>query len=145
MAMISASFDVDAEPDEILGVIADLEHYPEWSAVHRRARVQEVGADGRPRRATMTVAAAGLSDKQVLDYTWADDRVSWTLVSAGQQRNQRGSYVVTRAGRHGSHVRYDLTIDPIIPMPGIIVRRVMGRAVSAATKGLRCRVESRPR
>ncbi|HEV7206619.1 MAG TPA: SRPBCC family protein [Jatrophihabitans sp.] len=142
MATVNATVDIEATPAEILDVLADLEHYPSWSSVHRRARIQDVDPHGRPKRATMTVAAAGLSDEQVLDYDWRADGLSWTLVSSGQQKNQHGSYVITKDGRHGSHVRYELTIDPIVPMPGIIVRRVMSRAVTAATDGLKTRVES---
>lgn len=142
MATVTATIDIDATPGEILDVLADLEHYPTWSSVHRRARIQDVDTHGRPKRATMTVSAAGLSDEQVLDYSWKTNSVSWTLVSSGQQKNQRGRYVITKDGQQHSHVQYELTIDPIFPVPGIIVRRVMGRAVSAATEGLKRRVES---
>lgn len=141
MATVSAEFDVHATPAEILDVIADLSEYPQWSSVHRGASV-ETTSHGRPARATMVVAAAGLSDKQTLDYTWAPDGVRWTLVKSGQQKFQEGGYRISR-GRGGvSHVRYDLTIDPLVPMPGIIVRQVMKKAVKAATDGLRLRIES---
>ena len=141
MATVSAEFDVHASPAQILDVIADLPDYPAWSSVHRRATVEST-SNGRPARATMLVAAAGLSDEQTLDYTWSADGVSWTLVRSGQQRRQSGSYSI-RAGRGGtSHIRYELTIDPLVPMPGIIVRQVMKRAVKAATDGLKKRVEA---
>ena len=89
----------------------------------------------------LTVAAAGRSDEQVIDYVWSRHGLSWTLVRSGQQRAQRGSYVVRSNRRHGSHVEYELTIDPIVPLPGFIVRRVMSKAVTAATDGLKARVE----
>ena len=36
----------------------------------------------------MTVKAAGLTDEQVIEYTWTDSSVSWTLVSSGQLKAQ---------------------------------------------------------
>ena len=141
MATVTAEFDVRATPAEILDVIADLPHYPQWSSVHRRASV-ESSAEGRPARATMLVTAAGLSDQQTLDYTWSDHGVTWTLVKSGQQKHQRGSYAISPGPGENSHVRYDLTIDPLVPMPGIIVRQVMKKAVKAATDGLKQRIES---
>lgn len=141
MATVTATFDVHATPAEVLDVIADLPHYPQWSSVHRRAAV-ESSADGRPARAKMLVAAVGLSDEQTLDYTWSDHGVSWTLVTSGQQKRQLGSYSVSAGPGNTSHVRYELTIDPLVPMPGIIVRQVMKKAVQAATDGLKRRVES---
>jgi hypothetical protein len=91
----------------------------------------------------MAVSAAGLVDEQVLDYTWTDHDVRWTLVEpTGQQRDQRGSYTITAGPAGVSHVRYELDISPAIPLPGFIVRRVMHSALVAATDGLRERVES---
>jgi hypothetical protein len=142
MATVSGEVDIRATPKQILDVIADLAHYPEWSSVHKRATVEQYGPDGRPSRATMAVTAAGLTDEQVLDYEWAADGVAWSLVKSGQQRDQHGSYAIHRASRGVSHVRYELDITPAIPVPGIIVRQVMRKAVSAATEGLRKRVES---
>lgn len=142
MATVSGEVDIRATPAEILDVIADMRQYPVWSAVHKRAKVDELGDDGRPRRATMSVSAVGLTDEQVLDYKWSKHDVHWKLVKSGQQRDQRGSYTITPRASGVSHVRYDLDITPAIPVPSIVVRQVMRRAVTAATDGLRKRVES---
>jgi Polyketide cyclase / dehydrase and lipid transport len=145
MARVTADIDIEGTPREIMDVIADLPGYPRWSAVHKRASVQERYDDGRPRRATMAVTAAGLTDEQVLDYRWGKGgtTVEWSLVKAGQQADQHGSYVIDRAGKGVCHVHYDLDIKPAIPFPAIVVRRVMKKAVTAATQGLKSRVESR--
>lgn len=133
--------DIKATPEEILDVLADLPHYPEWSVVHKRAHIDSVAADGRPKRATMSVTAAGLADVQTIEYHWHADGVDWDLVRSTQQRGQHGQYSITK-GKHGStHVHYELRIDPAIPVPGIVVRVVMHRAVTAATEGLKKRVE----
>lgn len=141
MAVVHGEVDVRATPAQVLSVLADLPAYPRWSSVHKRVRVDEVGRDGRPRRATMTVTAAGMADEQVLDYKWTRSGMSWSLVRAGQQRDQHGSYVISKHGS-AAHVTYDLDIRPAIPMPAFVVRQVMKKAVAAATEGLRDRVES---
>lgn len=143
MVAVSGEVDVDATPAEILDVIADLAQYPLWSSVHKRATIDKRFPDGHPQRATMAVSAAGLVDEQVLDYHWTTHKVTWKLVKpTGQQRDQHGSYTITARKSGGSHVRYDLDITPAIPLPGFIVRRVMRSALTAATDGLRDRVES---
>jgi hypothetical protein len=142
MATVSGEIDIHATPAAILDVLADLGNYPQWSAVHKRTSVQSRFPDGRPQRATMAVTAAGLTDEQVLDYSWSTSGVSWDLVRSTSQRGQHGSYTITRGPKGASHVRYDLDISPAIPVPGIVVRQVMRKAVSAATSGLRDRVES---
>ncbi|HET6876562.1 MAG TPA: SRPBCC family protein [Jatrophihabitans sp.] len=141
MATVSADIDIHAEPRAVLDVLADLPDYPSWSAVHKSAVVERRHPNGRPARAKMAVSAVGLTDEQTLDYRWGADHVEWTLVHSGQQRAQRGSYTI-HGGTDGiSHVHYELTIDPLVPMPGILVRQVMRKAVNAATTGLKQRVE----
>lgn len=141
MATVTAEIDIHATPEQILDVLADLTHYPEWSSVHKNATVDSTHPDGRPKRATMGVAAVGMTDQQVLDYAWTAHGVRWSLVKSGQQKDQHGSYAIT-AGHGVSHVRYELQIDPAIPVPGLIVKQIMKKAVTAATEGLRKRVET---
>jgi hypothetical protein len=142
MATVSATIDVQATPAEILAVIADVPAYPDWSAVHKWASVDSTFPDGRPRRASMGVSAAGLTDSQVLDYKWSAHGVSWSLAKPTlPQKEQHGSYSIT-VGAGVSHVHCELHIDPAIPLPGLILRQIMKKALKAGTDGLKQRVES---
>lgn len=142
MATVNTTIDIHATPEQVMAVLADLPAYPQWSSVHRRASVDSTFPDGKPKQATMAVAAVGLTDTQVLDYHWSPHGVHWSLVKSGQQKDQHGSYAITHGKDGMCHVRYELQIDPLLPMPGLIVRQVMKKAVTAATEGLKQRVES---
>jgi ribosome-associated toxin RatA of RatAB toxin-antitoxin module len=130
---------IEATPEEILDVIADVESTPSWSPQYTRAEIIERYDDGRPRQVKMTVKAAGLTDDQVIEYTWADNKVSWTLVSAGQLKAQDASYTLTPQGDK-TRVRFDISIDLAVPLPGFIVKRTMKGGVETATDGLRKQV-----
>lgn len=130
---------IEATPDEILDVIADVEATPSWSSQYQRAEVLETGDDGRPRRVKMTVKAAGLTDEQVVDYSWTADSASWTLVSAGQLRSQDAKYTLTPEGDK-TRVTFEITVDPSVPLPGFILKRAMKGAMETATEGLRKQV-----
>jgi len=130
---------IEASPEEILDVIADVESTPTWSPQYQSAEVLEAYDNGRPRRVKMKIKTAGISDEQVVDYTWADDRVGWTLVSAGQLKAQDASYTLTPDGDK-TQVRFDITIDLSIPLPGFVLKRVMKGAMETATDGLRKQV-----
>ena len=95
--------------------------------------------DGRPKQVKMTVKAAGLTDEQVIEYTWSENKVSWTLVSAGQLKAQDASYTLTPDGDK-TKVRFDITIDLSVPLPGFILKRTMKGGVETATEGLRKQV-----
>ena len=64
---------IEATPEEILDVLADVEKNPEWSSQQQSVEILETGGDGRPRRVKMKVKSAGISDEQVVDYTWSDE------------------------------------------------------------------------
>jgi Polyketide cyclase / dehydrase and lipid transport len=143
MPTMTAKIDIKATPGEILAVIADVSAYPQWSAVHKWTTIDSTFPDGRPWRATMGVSAAGLTDTVVVDYAWTAHGVSWALVRpTRQQKDQRGSYSIVDGG-DVSHLQCQLTIDPAVPLPGIMVRAIMKRAIRAGTDGLKQRVESR--
>ena len=130
---------IEATPAEILDVIADVESTPSWSPQYTRAEITERYDDGRPRQAKMTVKAAGLTDDQVIEYTWSENKVSWTLVSAGQLKAQDASYTLTPQGDK-TKVRFDISIDLSVPLPGFIVKRTMKGGVETATEGLKKQV-----
>jgi hypothetical protein len=143
MPTMTAKIDIKATPGEILAVIADVSDYAQWSAVHKWTTIDSTYPDGRPRRVTMGVSASGLTDTLVLDYAWTANGVSWSLVKpTHQQKDQRGSYSIIDGG-DVSQVHCELTIDPAVPLPGIIVRAIMKNAIRAGTDGLKQRVESR--
>jgi len=130
---------IEATPEEILDVIADVENTPSWSPQYQKSEVLERYPDGRPKQAKMTIKAAGLTDEQVIEYTWSDDKVSWTLVSSGQLKAQDAGYTLTPDGAK-TRVRFDMAIDLAVPLPSFIVKRTLKGGMETATDGLRKQV-----
>jgi ribosome-associated toxin RatA of RatAB toxin-antitoxin module len=132
---------IDATPDQILDVIADAEATPEWSPQYQKAEVLERFDDGRPKQVRMTVKAAGLTDRQVIEYTWGERDVRWTLISSSQLKAHDAGYTLTPEGDR-TRVRFDIAIDLSVPLPGFILKRTMQGGVRTATDGLRDRVHA---
>jgi ribosome-associated toxin RatA of RatAB toxin-antitoxin module len=130
---------IEASPEEILDIIADVEATPDWSPQYQRAEILEMGDDGRPRRVKMTVKTAGITDEMEIQYTWSDDKVSWTLIKAGALKKQDASYTLTPDGDK-TKVRFDIAIDLSIPMPGFVLKRALKGGTESATEGLRKQV-----
>lgn len=130
---------IEATPDEIMDVLVDLESLTEWSSTHQKVEVLERDDKGRPAKSRQVVRVVGVSDEQVLDYTIHADGVSWTLVSSKQQRAQQGRYTLTRNG-DATDVHFELTVDPVVPLPGFLITRGAKGLMETATDGLRKRV-----
>jgi uncharacterized protein YndB with AHSA1/START domain len=137
----SSEIVIEATPEEIMEVITDAESLPEWSDAHQSSEVLERDDRGRPLRTKMKVKTVGITDEQVLAYTWYDDGVSWTLESAKQQRSQDARYTLTPEGDK-TRVKFDITIDPLIPLPGFLLKKATKGVMGTATDGLRKRVLS---
>jgi ribosome-associated toxin RatA of RatAB toxin-antitoxin module len=130
---------IEATPEEILDVIADVEATPTWSPQYQKAVVLSRHPDGRPNQVEMTVKAAGLTDVMVIEYTWTDSSVSWTLVKSGQLKQQDAGYTLTPDGAK-TRVKFDMKIDLSIPMPGFLLKRTLKGGMETATDGLRKQV-----
>lgn len=87
----------------------------------------------------MTVKAAGATEEQMIEYTWADDKVTWPLVSANHLKAQGTGYTLTPEGAK-TRVKFDIAIDLSVPMPGFIHKRTMKGGVGTATEGLKKQV-----
>jgi ribosome-associated toxin RatA of RatAB toxin-antitoxin module len=130
---------IEATPEEILDVIADVEATPTWSPQYQKALVLSRHPDGRPNQVEMTVKAAGLTDVMVIEYTWTDSSVNWTLVKSGQLKRQDAGYTLTPEGEK-TRVKFDMLIDLSIPMPGFLLKRTLKGGMETATDGLRKQV-----
>ena len=130
---------IEASPEEILDVIADFEAMPEWSGPHQSAEILETGDDGRPSQVKMKVKTAGITDEQVVAYTFGDNVVSWKLVSSAQQKSQDGKYTLVPKGPD-TLVKFEVSVDPNVPLPGFVLKRAVKGTMDSATQELRKRV-----
>lgn len=138
----NGEIEILADPATILATIADFPTYPEWSSAHKSAVIEETDERGRPTRVRMMMSMVGITDEQLVDYTWTgEEKVSWTLVESAQQRSQEGSYELVPTAA-GTTVAFALDVEIKIPIPGFLLNRAKKSALETATKGLKKRVES---
>ncbi len=134
---------IDADPSTVMDVIADIGSYPDWVAEYKEAEVLEADGEGYPKTARLVLDAAVLKDTMVLEYAWPADRgsVSWTLVSSTLLRALEGTYRLAAKGS-GTDVTYELSVDLVIPMIGLLKRKAERRLTDTALKDLKKRVEA---
>ena len=130
---------IEATPDEILDVIADVRSVPSWSPQYQSAEVLDTHDDGRPKRVKMKVKAAGITDEMEVEYNFTGNTAGWTLIKSSQLKKQEATYTLTPAGDK-TKVRFELTVDPSIPIPGFLLKRTLKGAMETATDGLRKQV-----
>ncbi|MGH3674864.1 MAG: SRPBCC family protein [Mycobacterium sp.] len=135
---------IDADPSTVMDIIADINSYPQWVNEYKECEVLEADPRGYPKRARLVLDAAVLKDTMVLAYDWQQvDRgsVKWTLVSSSLLKSLEGEYRLSPKGS-GTDVTYELSVDLIIPMIGLLKRKAERRLTDTALKDLKKRVEA---
>ena len=135
---------IDADPSTVMDVIADIHSYPQWVNEYKECEVLEANAAGYPKTARLVLDAAVLKDTMVLEYDWQQvdsGSMSWTLVSSSLLKALDGAYHLSPKGS-GTDVTYELSVDLIIPMIGLLKRKAERRLTDTALKDLKKRAEA---
>jgi ribosome-associated toxin RatA of RatAB toxin-antitoxin module len=143
-----SSIVVDADPGDVLDVIADFDAYPHWTGAVRKTEVLAEDEGGWAEQVRFTLDAGAIRDTYVLEYEWDVDEdgtgtVTWTLVEASVLKAMDGSYRLRDApGKRGStEVTYTLAVDLHMPMLGMLRRKAEKAIIDTALHELKKRVE----
>jgi uncharacterized protein YndB with AHSA1/START domain len=131
---------INAPPEAIMAVLADVGSVPSWSSVHKRAEVVDTYPDGRPHHVKVTVKVIGIVDEESLEYHWGSDWLVWDAQKTLIQHAQHVEYTLRRDAPDTTRVRFDITLEPSAPLPEFLVKRARRAVLKAATEGLRNRV-----
>lgn len=145
---VSDSVTINASPEEVMAVIADLEDYPNWSDGFTNVEIVSTHDDGAAKDAAFSISTPVGKDVYEISYVWTgNEAVSWTLNSdaAGKPKSSMmkrldGTYRLAPEGA-GTKVTYELEIDPKIPMMGFMKKKAASTIVDQALNGLKKRVE----
>jgi ribosome-associated toxin RatA of RatAB toxin-antitoxin module len=139
-----SSIVINASPAAVMGVIADLPAYPEWSdGIKEVVVLTAFEDDNRPADARFRLDSGVIKDVYELEYDWdGDRRVTWTLTKGDMLTAMDGVYELADNGDGTTTVHYRLSVDVKIPMIGMIKRKAEKVIVDTALKGLKKRVES---
>ena len=146
---VSESIKINASPEEVMAVIADLAEYPNWSDGFTSVEIITTHGDGAAKDAAFSISTPVGKDVYEISYVWTgSESVSWKLNAdeAGKPKSSMmkkliGSYTLRPDG-DGTKVTYELEIDPKIPVMGFMKRKAAATIADQALNGLKKRVES---
>lgn len=138
---------MNAPIEVCFAVGVDVAAYPDWVEDLRSVEILTTDDDGRPDTVRFEAEALGRMTSYVLAYDLSDaPRVlAWSLVSGDLTREIEGCYrfedATDGAGQPATAVRYDLTIDLAVPLPGFVKRRAEDKIVRSALDRFKNRAE----
>jgi ribosome-associated toxin RatA of RatAB toxin-antitoxin module len=133
---------IAASPERVWAIAADFERYPEWARDVKDVVVRSRDGEGRPLEVEFRASALGRSTHYTLgyDYSLAPQMLSWSLVRGDIMSTVDGTYHFTATDDGGTEVRYDLTIELVVPLPGFVKRRAEVRILNTVRE-LKTRAE----
>ena len=145
---VSDSVKINASPEKVMAVIADLDDYPNWGDGFTAVEIVSTHDDGAAKDASFSISTPVGKDTYEISYVWTgNEAVSWTLNSdesgkpkSAMMKKLDGTYRLTPDG-DGTKVTYELEIDPKIPMMGFMKKKAASAIIDQALNGLKKRVE----
>lgn len=135
-----STLEIDATPEELYDVAADVATYPEWASGVKEVEVLESDEAGRVVRARFVLDVGIREIEYVLRYTHDRPRtLSWVSEASKDLKALEGSYQFEPVDG-ATEVVYSLTVEPNFSFPGFLRRQAEKQIVTTALRGLRKRV-----
>ncbi len=136
-----STLEIDASPEDLYDVAADVAAYPDWASGVKKVEVLDNDGEGRVDRARFVLEGFVKEIEYVLKYT--HDRpnlLSWVAEESDDLKMLEGSYKFNQTDSGATEVVYSLTVEPKFTVPGFVRRQAEKQIVTTALRGLRKRV-----
>lgn len=134
------TLEIEAAPEDLYDVVADVASYPEWATGVKEVEVLESGSDGEVLKARFVLEGFIKEIEYVLAYTHdRPNSLSWASIESDDVKMLEGSYTF-HVGDDATEVVYALTVETVFTVPGFIRRQAERQIVTTALRGLRKRV-----
>lgn len=136
-----STLEIDATPEALYDVAADIATYPEWATGVKEVEVLGLDSEGRVDRARFVLEGFVKEIEYVLKYTHDRPHVlSWVAEPSNDLEMLEGSYQFGPTDDGATEVVYTLSVEPKFILPGFIKRQAEKQIVTTALRGLRKRV-----
>lgn len=144
---IRRSVVIDRPVAAVLEVLRDIDAQSAWWPGQYLSQVVEVDEEGLVARSRIgnDIRIAKEEFEVVYTHRPGTDGYSWVLDgSTIAQKAQHGSWTLTEPSAGRTQATLDLTVDPLLPLPGFLLRKVLGDALRDAVHALKAHCESPP-
>ncbi|ETW24878.1 SRPBCC family protein [Mycobacterium gastri] len=142
MPVLSKTVEVSADAAAIMGIVADIERYPEWNEGIKGAWVLHRYDDGRPSQVRLDTAVQGFEGIYIHAVYYPGDNQIQTVMQQGDlfiKQEQLFSVVETGAN---SLLTVDIDVEPSLPVPAPMVKMLLNNVLEQLAENLKQRAEN---
>jgi len=141
MAQADIEKKMEVSKEKLFEVVTRYEDYPQFVDGCKKVEVQRKG----PGKARVTYHVSLIKD---ISYTLDHEEdletgsIKWSLVESDFLKKNTGSWKIGASGEMESDVRYEIDIEFGIPVPGLILRKLVKGSLPAMIKNFEKRARS---
>ncbi|EUA14509.1 MULTISPECIES: SRPBCC family protein [Mycobacterium] len=142
MPVLSKTVEVSADAVAIMGIVADIERYPEWNEGIKGAWVLHRYDDGRPSQVRLDTAIQGFEGIYIHAVYYPGENQIQTVMQQGDlflKQEQLFSVVETGAN---SLLTVDIDVEPSLPVPAPMVKMLLNNVLEQLAENLKQRAEN---
>ena len=142
MPVLSKTVEVSAAAPAIMGIVADIERYPEWNEGIKGAWVLHRYDDGRPSQVRLDTAIQGFEGIYIHAVYYPGENQIQTVMQQGDlflKQEQLFSVVETGAN---SLLTVDIDVEPSLPVPAPMVKMLLNNVLEQLAENLKQRAEN---
>lgn len=138
---MSKTVEVDAEAGSIMGIVSDIERYPEWNEGVKGAWILARYDDGRPSQVRLDTNLNGFEGVYIHAVYYPGENQIQTVMQQGDlfaKQEQLFSVVATGAN---SLLTVDIDVEPSMPVPAPMVKMLLGNVLDQLAANVKQRAE----
>lgn len=141
MPLVSKTLEVAASADTIMAIVADFENYPLWNEEIKGCWVLARYDDGRPSQLRLDVEVQGQAGTFITAVYYPGENEIYTVLQQGDHLDkQEQRFSVVPMGP-ASLLTVDLEVETKMPIPSVMVKKVIGDTLDYLADNLKARAE----
>ncbi|BBX56437.1 polyketide cyclase / dehydrase and lipid transport family protein [Mycobacterium ulcerans str. Harvey] len=138
---MSKTVEVSADAGSIMGIVADIERYPEWNEGVKGAWVLARYDDGRPSQVRLDASVQGFEGVYIHAVYYPGENQIQTVMQQGDLfLKQEQLFSVVEAGA-ASLLTVDIDVEPSMPVPPPMVKLLLNNVLEQLAANLKLRAE----
>lgn len=141
MPLVSKTVEVSASAETIMAIVADFEKYPEWNEEIKGCWILARYNDGRPSQLRLDVVVQGQAGTFITAVYYPAENQIFTMLQQGDHFTKQEQRFAVVAMGPTSLLTVDLDVEVSMPVPAVMVKKVVGDTLDYLAENLKNRAE----
>ncbi|MDP9165733.1 MAG: SRPBCC family protein [Actinomycetota bacterium] len=142
MPLVSKTVEVEASADAIMAIVADFESYPQWNEEIKGCWILARYDDERPSQLRLDTSVQGMDGTYIQAVYYPGENQIQTVMQQGDLFSKQEQLFSVVAMGPISLLTVDLNVEISVPVPAMMVKKVVNDALDHLADNLKKRAET---